>query len=133
MDKNSVRWVYPERSRTGYPKNQDRPPFVNLVPLQEILSEVLKVGVGSKKVQTEYERLISILAPEFQILLEVELKEIEKFGGERLREAIGKVREGSIFVEPGYDGRFGVVKIWQTENENPPAGGVVKPTQESIF
>lgn len=138
LDKNSVRWVYP--------KNGTRPPFVNLVPLQEILSEVFKVGVGSKKVQIEYERLVNGLAPEFEILLNTVLGDIEKFGGERLREGIGKVREGSIFVKPGYDGVFGTVSIWPAspDSSRDEAGGgqgwpkgeepkVVKPTQGGLF
>ena len=121
LDINSVRRVYS--------KNGSRPPFVNFVPLQEILSEVLQVGVGSKKVQTEYERLVSGLAPEFDILLNTPLGNIEKFGGERLREAMGKVREGNIFVKPGYDGIFGTVSIWPHGEEQK----LEKPRQESIF
>src|SRR3989344_1606265 len=122
LDINSVRWVCP--------KNQERPPFVNFVPLQEILSEVLQVGVGSKKVQKEYERLTATLAPEFQILLNISLQDIEKVGGTRLREAIGKVRGGYIVVKPGYDGVFGTVNIWPRDGD---IKEVARLRQESIF
>lgn len=103
-DKLGVRWVTDPEGK--------RPPFVNLVPLQEILSEVYKVGVQSKKVQTEYERLVTNFAPEFEILLTKSLKEIGEIGGEKLKEAMGKVRGGDVQVIPGFDGQFGVVKIW---------------------
>lgn len=121
---NRVRWVYAK-------DQPNRPPFVNLVPLQEILGEVWGVGVGSKKVQGEYERLTSTLAPEFQILLNYSLDEIEKAGGERLREAIGKVREGNIFVKSGYDGIFGTVKIG--DGNCPISVNVAKYRQEGLL
>lgn len=114
-----VRWVrHPE---------EKRPPFVMLVPLQEILSEVLGSGVSSKSVQNEYERLVSSGISEFDILLKTDLLDIERFAGVRLREAIEKVRCGNIFIDPGYDGVFGKVKIW---------GEVEKPSgfeQTSLF
>ena len=125
-DKLGVRWVHSNDQKW-------RPPFVNLVPLQEILGEVFKVGVQSKKVQTEYERLVSILAPEYQILLDVELKDIEKVGDKRLKEAIEKVRSGNIFVKPGFDGVFGVVKIWPFDSAQGKPNEVVKPRQEGLF
>lgn len=122
FDNNGVRWVYS--------KEQDRPPFVNLVPLQEIITEVLKVGVGSKKVQGEYERLVSTLAPEFEILLNCSLDDIEKAGGARLREALEIVRRGEVFIKPGYDGIFGKVQIWPIKDDT---AKVAKGYQEGLF
>lgn len=103
FDKNSVRWVYSK----DQPK---RPPFVNIVPLQEVLSEVLGVGVGSKKVKNEYERLVGF-APEFEILLGMSLEEIKEIGDDRLREAIEKNRRGEVIINPGGDGVFGEIRI----------------------
>ncbi len=104
IDENKVRWVYSK-------DQPERPPFVNIIPLQEVLSEIYKVGVQSKKVQGEYERLTSEFAPEFEILLNSKLSDIEKFGGEQLAEGIERNRKGEVEVIPGYDGVFGKVKI----------------------
>ena len=32
--------------------------------------------------------------------------------GERLSEGVARVRAGEVHIEPGYDGRYGTVKIW---------------------
>ncbi|MBU1127094.1 MAG: endonuclease Q family protein [Patescibacteria group bacterium] len=107
-------------------KPKNRPAFKMTVPLAEILSEVLEVGPTSKKVNNEYFRLINELGPEFKILLEIDLKEIRKIAGEKLAEAIKKVRESSIVVNPGYDGVFGKVAIWGEKEAS-------MPKQESLF
>jgi uncharacterized protein (TIGR00375 family) len=101
----------------GYydPNNKNRPPYVMLVPLQEIISEVKGVGPTSKTVQNEYQRLIKSIAPELDILTQTKIEKIAQFGGERLAQAIKKVRKGDINIEPGYDGVFGNVKIWKEE------------------
>lgn len=109
LDKNGVRWISE--------KDNKRSPYIMLVPLIEILSEVEESGVGSKKVVQKYESLIGSLGSEFDILINLSLDEIEKTAGQRLKEAISKVRNGDIVIEPGYDGLFGKVKIWK-EKEN---------------
>jgi len=90
----------------------NRPPYVRLVPLMEILSEVLGSGFSSQTVENEYNRLTEYFGSEFGILLKTPLKEMAKIGGERLAEAMDRVRKGDIFIDPGYDGVFGKVKIW---------------------
>jgi len=87
-------------------------PYVMLVPLVEILAEAMGSTTSSVKVIAEYNRLINIFGTEFNILLTTPISDIEKSAGERIGEGIKKVREGDIVVDPGYDGTFGVVKIW---------------------
>ena len=38
-------------------------------------------------------------------------------GGAKLSEGVDKVRRGSIVVDPGYDGEYGKVRIWNGDNE----------------
>ena len=115
----------------GYynPKDKDRPPYVMTVPLQEIVSEAVGVGVGSKKVQEMYEQMIVELGNEFDVLLKIDLQKIVGVAGDRIAEAIKKVRSGNMAVEPGYDGEFGKVKIWD-DNEDKPE---IKSTEQQVL
>ena len=100
-----------------HPTDKDRPPYVMLVPLQEIIAEAMERGVNTKGVQELYEAMISGLGTEFDILLKKKIDEVERVAGERVAEAIRKVRIGDMAVNPGYDGEFGVVKIWGDKKE----------------
>ncbi|MBU3957330.1 endonuclease Q family protein, partial [Patescibacteria group bacterium] len=97
------------------PKN--RPPYKMLVPLMEILSEALGVGVSSQMVETEYNRLTERFESEFDVLLKTDPLEIAKISGEKVAQGIKRVREREIVVDPGYDGVFGTVKIWGEQKE----------------
>jgi len=108
-DEYGVRWIKE--------KDGKHIPYVMLVPLIEIISEVVLAGVGSQKALTLYEQLINSFDNEFNVLLETKLVDIQKVGGERLSEAISKVRSGDIYIEPGYDGVFGNVGIWKEKEE----------------
>jgi len=90
----------------------DRPPYVMLVPLQEILAESLGGLPTNQRVQDEYKKLTDHFGGEFAVLLKTDTGDIEKISGPKVAEAIHKVRTGEIVVDPGYDGVFGVVKIW---------------------
>ena len=94
-------------------KPEGAPPFNSIIPLSEIIAEVLKVGVNSKKVMAEYLGLIGKLGNEFKILMDVPLDDIEKAASPVLREAISMMRSGNVHIAPGYDGEFGKVKIFE--------------------
>ncbi len=94
-------------------KLKGAPPFHSIIPLPEIIAEVLKVGVNSKKVNNEYQNLLQKLGSEFKILMDVPLDKIEMAGSPLLREAISMMRSGNVNIAPGYDGEFGKIKIFE--------------------
>jgi len=89
-----------------------RPPFIMLVPLQEIIAEALGMGVTSGKVQSLYTRLTHEVGNEFDVLLRKNADEISRVAGARVSDGIIRVRRGQLHIDPGYDGVFGVVRIW---------------------
>jgi uncharacterized protein (TIGR00375 family) len=106
-DELGVRWV----------KNEGRPTFVSVVPLMEIISEVSGYGKSSKKVLAEYENLVEKLGSELTVLTKTKLEEIAHIAGERLADAVERVRKGNIYIEPGFDGEYGKVKVWPEEQK----------------
>lgn len=106
-----------DRSEEEVKAVENKIPFSSLVPLAEILADIFSVGVSTKRVKTEYEKMINFFGNEFFILLHVDLKDIEKEFGKQISLAIERVRSGNIFIRPGYDGEFGEVKVFK-DNEN---------------
>ena len=87
----------------------------SLVPLPEIISEILGVGPASKSVTKEYERLISKFGSEFSILREVPAEDLSK-DFPLLGEGISRLRKGQVIKHAGYDGEYGVIRLFE-ENE----------------
>lgn len=103
------------------------PGFYSIIPLPEVIAETLKVGVSSKKVNNEYFKLLEKLGNEFNILMEAPLKNIEEAGSSLLSEAISRMRAGNVHIEPGFDGEYGKVKIFEAVEQRKKKG------QEMLF
>lgn len=84
----------------------------SLVPLQEILSEILQVGPSSKSVVSEYERLINTFGSELSILQDVPLDDISRYST-LLGEGITRLREGRVIKQAGYDGEYGIIRLFE--------------------
>ena len=67
----------------------------SLVPLPEIISEILGVGPSAKSVTKEYERLISKFGSEFSILRDVPAEDLSK-DFPLLGEGISRLRKGQV-------------------------------------
>lgn len=84
----------------------------SLVPLQEIISEINGVGPASKSVVCEYERLIHQFGSELAILQDIPTDEISK-ASSLLGEGISRLRKGKVIKHAGYDGEYGVIRLFE--------------------
>lgn len=100
-----------DREEGFRPKNSQS--YYSIIPLQEIIAEVLKVGPNSKAVDREYQNLLQELGNEFKILMDVPLEDIERVSSSLIREAIARMRKGNVHIAPGYDGLYGKIKIFE--------------------
>lgn len=108
------------KSEDGIMKSEafpNRAGYRMLVPLLQIIAESFHTAPTTQKVIIEYEKLTNSLGSEIKILTKTDLSEISKTSGEKIAEGVGRVRKGDLVIDPGYDGVFGVVKIWDHEED----------------
>ena len=84
----------------------------SLVPLPEILSEIVGSGVASKAVAHAYDRAIAALGPELAMLQDMPVEDIAKVHP-LLGEAVTRLRAGDVIRQAGYDGEYGVIRLFQ--------------------
>nr|WP_205862275.1 UvrD-helicase domain-containing protein [Planosporangium thailandense] len=103
------------------------PAVEHLIQLAEILGELGGVGPKSKTVDGQLNTLVAALGPELSILRHVPLDEITRVGGEPLGEAIGRLRAGRVHRTAGYDGEYGVIRLFE------PAELRADPAADTLF
>jgi DNA helicase-2/ATP-dependent DNA helicase PcrA len=96
----------------------------SLVPLPEMLSEIAASGVGSKTVERMYDRVIGALGAELSILGEVPVEDIARAESRLLAEAITRLRAGKVIRDAGYDGEYGVIRLFE-DGELARGGGML--------
>ncbi|MDD2717148.1 MAG: UvrD-helicase domain-containing protein [Candidatus Wallbacteria bacterium] len=87
-------------------------PFHSIIPLRELLSEIIGSGESSKKVLKVYFELIQKAGNELFMLLEQPLEDLGKLSPE-LSEAVRRMRAREVFISEGYDGEYGTVKAFR--------------------
>ena len=114
----------------------DRPPgarppgaagFRNLIQLPQLAGEVLGVGPRSKAVTAVVNGLVDRLGPELDILERIPIDDIAKAGPPLLAEAVDRVRRGAVIREAGYDGEYGIIRVFT------PAELRSSPTTATLF
>ena len=99
-----------DRPEGFVPKNAI--PSIHLIPLEEIIAESLGQRVGTKGVDTEYERLVERGGSEFAILLDAAPEELATFVPPRILEGIIRMRQGKVSIVPGHDGVYGKISLF---------------------
>ncbi|MEV1286726.1 UvrD-helicase domain-containing protein [Micromonospora sp. NPDC049679] len=102
------------------------PQVTHLVALPEIIGEINGVGPRSKTVEGQVNTVVAALGSELDILTTAPLDEIGQAGGELLAEAVGRLRRGEVRRTPGYDGEYGVIKLFHP-GELHRSGGAPQP------
>ena len=74
--------------REDFSQRPNRLPFISIIPLKEILGEMMSVGPASKRVDAEYFSLIRRFGPELYLLLDMPMEDLRQAGKEHLAEAI---------------------------------------------
>lgn len=92
----------------NYPNKK---PYHSIIPLKEILSEILKSGKNSKKVQNKFFNLIDKFGSELDILINTPIDLLEK-DNPLLGEGIRKMREGNVIIKEGFDGEYGKITLF---------------------
>ncbi len=99
--------------------------FRYIVPLADLISEVMGRGVRTNGVQGRYLETLSALGNEFRVLRDTPLYDIKASAGDDIAGAVSKMRSGDLYIEPGYDGEFGVVSL----DKKPPKPRKIKKTK----
>jgi DNA helicase-2/ATP-dependent DNA helicase PcrA len=119
--------------RVPKPTRAGRPPFHSMIPLKEILSEILGVGPNTKRVAAHYDELIQKAGSDFDVLLHQPISRVREMGGDVLAEAIDRMRTGRVHVNAGYDGEFGVIKAFTEEERQAfSSQGVLFPDMHQV-
>ncbi len=116
---------------------EGRPGYKRLIELDKIIAQAFEIkGRESKTVMEVYNQMVKKLGGELSILIDIPLEELKTRGvDERIVEGISRVREGKLFIKPGYDGVYGEIGIFgKPEMEKETARKKKTPrNQKSLF
>lgn len=107
------------------PPSLEREPEARmLVPLAEIISQILGCGPNTRKAGARYEAALAELGSELDILCSMPEERIRSWW-EPLGEAVSRVRHGKVGLNPGFDGQYGSINIFTAEELEDLRGGKI--------
>ncbi|MBN1980581.1 MAG: UvrD-helicase domain-containing protein, partial [Chitinivibrionales bacterium] len=113
--------------RSDLSQKSAHPPLRSIIPLREIISQIRGVAPSAKQCDQLYFETIGKLGTELSILLDAPVAAIAAAGYPLLAEAIDRMRNRHVHIQPGYDGEYGTVTAFA-------AGELERLTpQQSIF
>lgn len=89
----------------------DARPYESLVPLPEVIAASTGGSAAGKKTLEQYERLLQTLGPEFTILRDVPIEDLQREAGPCVAEGIRRLRLGQVERRPGFDGEYGAISL----------------------
>lgn len=99
-----------------------RKPFQSLAPLPEVIAAATGLSAASRRTAEQYHALLAQLGPEFTILRETPVEDIERAAGPCVAEGVRRVREGRVERIAGYDGEYGKIALLTPEEREAMTG-----------
>ncbi|MDY6930892.1 MAG: TIGR00375 family protein [Halobacteriota archaeon] len=87
----------------------ERPPYIHLIPLAEIIAMALDLSSGSKTVQRNWDLLVSEYQDEATVLLHASTNDMNV--DLRIAESIQAFRDDKIILRPGGGGMYGTIEL----------------------
>ncbi|MFA4988014.1 MAG: endonuclease Q family protein [Candidatus Omnitrophota bacterium] len=91
-------------------------PFKNLISLDQIIAEVRGVAKTSVGVERDYRGYLASFGTEFDILMRASEEELLKRLPHKVVEGIMKARKGKVNIQPGYDGEYGIISLFDKDS-----------------
>ncbi len=92
--------------------------FRSLIPLAEILGELLHCGPKTRKPQLKLAELTLRFGSEVDVLMETPLSDLSAYWPE-LGEALRRMRAGEVIRRGGYDGEYGEIRLFEPGEMEP--------------
>ncbi|MDR3361575.1 MAG: UvrD-helicase domain-containing protein [Desulfovibrio sp.] len=110
--------------------------FSSLIPLAEIIAEIFSCGDKTRKVEALYAKITEKFGSELDVLQSVPAADIARFMPP-LGEGIDRMRKGQVTREGGYDGEYGVIRLFSDREKRAfryggPALGTLSPKPAPI-
>ena len=86
-------------------------PFESLAPLPEVIAASTGVSAASKRTAELYQKMLRALGPEFHVLRDAPVSEVERVAGACVAEGLRRLRAGQVERRPGFDGEYGVISL----------------------
>jgi len=95
-----------------------------IIPLPEIVAELKNVkSTSSVAVTQECEKIYGRLGDEFSILRKLPIGQIRESGFDLLAVAVQRLRAREVAIEPGYDGTYGTIRLFEDSERSSIAPG----------
>ncbi len=89
-----------------------RPGYRHLLPLSELIAVVIGAeNPGSSRVWDVYNPLVQKFGSEYAVMLDAPEEQLDQATGIDMATAILKVRNDTVYVEPGHDGVYGRIDL----------------------
>ena len=99
----------------AYPKPKHpkhRPEYLHIIPLAEIIAKAINhSNINSSGVKKIWDVLISKFENEIEILLNTDIKDINRITNPKVAGAIKHFRENKIIMHPGGGGKYGHIEL----------------------
>ena len=89
---------------------KDRPPYLRLAPLAEIIAMVIGKGVETKAVRLIWERFLKEFGSEIRVLVDVPVEALAEVH-EEVAKAVWAYRNEKLIVIPGGGGKYGEIRL----------------------